>query len=152
MLYFFDNSTENGQLYINYPMVESYKHLKKPLPDISFLKRNCNCGKLKRYKEVIGAESDFTHFSDLSRLVFKDIIIHHLCKACFMVSDIENISEKTAAEYWQKFDSHEILQIQNRVSAADNGFVYILCTCLFFILDYNSSLVFDGKTGFLQGT
>ena len=28
MINFFDNETEHGKLYINYPMIESYKHFK----------------------------------------------------------------------------------------------------------------------------
>lgn len=35
MLDFFDNETEHGKLYINYPMIESFKHFKS-IPDLDF--------------------------------------------------------------------------------------------------------------------
>ena len=37
--WFFDNETEHGKLYINYPMIESFKHFKK-IPDKDFKKYN----------------------------------------------------------------------------------------------------------------
>lgn len=143
MLRFFNNSTDNGQLYINYPMVEAYKHLKKPLPDYDFLNRKCFCNDLKKYKEIVGNESCFSDLRKIERNDFCEFVIHNLCKASYIVTGSSELSEKEARTNWSKLNMFEILEKQN-INSTDNenGFVYILCTCLFFIPNYNSNLIF----------
>lgn len=151
MLDFFNNSTENGQLYINYPMVESYKHLQKPLPDICYLDRKCKCnvltssGKNNQYKRVVGEESDFTDLRKITTEDFRQFVIHNLCKASYITSKTKKeISKEIAYDYWKHFDLIDILNVQNKCSDdLESGFVYILCTCLFFILEYNSRYIFN---------
>ena len=41
MLKYFDNETENGKLYINYPMVEAFYHIKS-IPDKGYVDRKVN--------------------------------------------------------------------------------------------------------------
>ena len=151
MLAFWSESTENGLLYINYPMVEAYKHLRKPLPDLGYLSRKCDCSelfsdetKLNKYKHIVGSESSFTDLRKYTRELFRDFVIHNLCKASAMTRGTTDISAHTAQQYWQRLSLEEILDVQNQCSQdAVNGFVHVLATCLFFIPEYHSKLIFD---------
>lgn len=151
MLGFWSESTENGLLYINYPMIEAYKHLKKPLPDLDFISRKCDCSELfsdetkqNKYKDIVGSESSFTDLRKYSRELFRDFVIHNLCKASAMTRGTTDISAETARQYWQSLSLDEILEIQNQCSLSPiDGFVYVLATCLFFIPEYHSKLIFD---------
>ncbi len=141
---FFSNSTENGQLYLNYPMIEAYRHMKKPLPDIEFLDRACPCDLLfqGKYKERVGAESKFTQLSKISREDFRELVMHNLCKASRVAYSTESLSYETALEYWDQLDLDAVLDKQNTFALSNDKFVYVLSTCLFFIPEYNSKLIF----------
>ena len=151
MLGFWSESTENGLLYINYPMIEAYKHLRKSLPDLDFISRKCDCSelfsdetKLNKYKHIVGSESSFTDLRKYTRELFRNFVIHNLCKASAMTRGTTDISAETARQYWHSMNLDEILAIQNQCSLSPiDGFVYVLATCLFFIPEYHSKLIFD---------
>lgn len=151
MLGFWSESTENGLLYINYPMIEAYKHLRKPLPDLGYLSKKCACSELfsdetkqNKYKNIVGSESSFTDLRKYTRELFRDFVIHNLCKASVMTKGTTDISAETAQQFWQRLSLEEILEVQNQCSQdAVNGFVHVLATCLFFIPEYHSKLIFD---------
>ena len=157
MMSFFNNSTENGLLFINYPMVESYKHI-KDFPDYDYLTRKCNFADIKEYKKTVGEYSAFNHLTCLDSSFFKEVVKYNLCKCSLITKKISqsnyemiydngqvrNITNELiyqiASEYWFKMDYQEILKLQNSNS---NNYIYVLCTCVFFILEYNSKLIFD---------
>ena len=157
MMSFFNNSTENGLLFINYPMVESYKHI-KDFPDNDYLTRKCNFADIKEYKKTVGEYSAFNHLTCLDSSFFKEVVKYNLCKCSLITKKISqsnyemiydngqvrNITNELiyqiASEYWFKMDYQEILKLQNSNS---NNYIYVLCTCVFFILEYNSKLIFD---------
>lgn len=149
---FFCESTRNGMLYINYPMVEAYKHLKKPLPDEDFIDRACKCSELSEYKEIVDSESGQNDLRRLNTEDFKKLVIHNLCKAACMTGEdasrqLKCISEEAAYKYHIRCDLFCILKKQLGCSAStETGFVYVLATCLFFIPDYNPELIFDNET------
>ena len=94
MLRFFHNSTENGQLYLNYPMIESYKHLKKPFPDQEYLNRKCACGALLNYKSIVNRETSFMDVRRLEKEDLKQLVIHNLCKVSYMIKNFFSIRYK----------------------------------------------------------
>lgn len=94
MLRFFHNSTENGQLYLNYPMIESYKHLKKPFPAQEYLNRKCACGALLNYKSIVNRETSFMDVRRLEKEDLKQLVIHNLCKASYMIKNFFSIRYK----------------------------------------------------------
>ena len=79
MVEFFDNETENGKLYINYPMMESFKHFKK-LPDPNFNSYEVDVEGCLKYKKLIGNISTIVHFNDVTSEVLKIIIKQNLDK------------------------------------------------------------------------
>ena len=71
MLAYYRDSTDMGRLYINYPMMQSYKHFHS-LPDPGFLDREADpIG----YKELLGIESSFTDLSRYSYRTFASIAL-----------------------------------------------------------------------------
>lgn len=49
MMQHFDDSTDNGKLYLNYPMLESYRHIRS-LPDEGYLDRCVSLEDIAGYK------------------------------------------------------------------------------------------------------
>lgn len=64
MLAFFDNETENGRLYVNYPMIESIYHTDR-LPDPNYLGYTVGIDECARYKRMA---RDFGPYSNLDHL------------------------------------------------------------------------------------
>ena len=60
---FFNESTDNGKLYINYPMVESFSH-RHGIGDNEYIKREVSYSDLMQYKQIVNR---FT--SDPSKLM-----------------------------------------------------------------------------------
>lgn len=68
MLQCFNEETENGKLYINYPMVESIRYTKE-LPDNNFVnytvnREDCNC-----FKRIA---NEFSYYDSFDYILFKD--------------------------------------------------------------------------------
>jgi hypothetical protein len=59
MVSFFDESTIQGKLYVNYPMVEAYRDLSSLPYDTTYMDRSVDMRLLrnKQYKDVVGARS-----------------------------------------------------------------------------------------------
>ena len=144
MCKFFDDSVENGQLYINYPMVESYRHLnKKTLPDDDYKNRKCNVSDIKRYKKTVGEETRFPDYRKLDRGTIQGIVIHNLKKACFITKGVYDIAMDEVMSVARNISYIDIAKKQNLYSKNESGFVYVLCTCVMFITDYNPDLLMD---------
>ena len=63
-------------------------------------------------------------------------------KALRVQYNIDIIDKKECRDDFEKIDLNEILNIQNAVSKDDErGFIWILCTCVFVVPEYNFSLV-----------
>ena len=89
MLNTFDNETENGKLYISYPMIEAIRDLR----------RNDNCYRkcfviiddLGRYKEQSAEGSDFLDFRKLDYASWKTLCKHAVRKANCIVSSMYEV-------------------------------------------------------------
>ncbi len=103
MLSFFDNETENGMLYVSYPMVEALRHY-KGLEDFRHLTVKCkrgNCPNITicQTKEECQQEPHYKDFSandcwpQLTQVnkydfsIWKELIIAHLYKMNDLVND-----------------------------------------------------------------
>lgn len=100
---FFD-PTDMGKLYINYPMIESYQHLKS-IPDDDFLKRKIPISVKpgKKYKELVRKETcisdliDFPH--KISNMLYEKYCVkeqdirNRCCDNILGISSTQNIIE-----------------------------------------------------------
>lgn len=90
MLRFFNDSTNNGKLYINYPMMQSYKHLKK-MPDKDFKYLQVEVGLGSDYKGIADKESKYRNINQYNYITFTSIMLHHLMKANYILTSNYNI-------------------------------------------------------------
>lgn len=101
----FSDATDMGKLFINYPMIESYKHLKE-FPDPSYRDRKIpvNLQPGHKYKALVSKESainlliDFPHrLDDLlnKKYAIHDATVRHkYCSAILNLSSAEHLPEK----------------------------------------------------------
>ena len=68
MLTLFDDETDNGKLYINYPMIESIRYTKE-LPDEAYAGYVVSREECKDFKHLA---RDFSAYSSLDHILFKD--------------------------------------------------------------------------------
>lgn len=217
----FSDAADMGKLYINYPMIESYQHL-RTIPDSDFAERKIPVSLQpgSKYKELVGKESkigkivefpyriddlmnehfgitnteirqkcceDILNLSDAQcmeeklqevlknaitddrqktlkyqlkdwinrvgyangkqtywqyvRNLFIEIIYHNICKANSIQKGVYEITLEQYKECFKSINLGTILDEQNSVSSTDNGFIWVLNTCVFVVADYNFSLV-----------
>ena len=111
MLDFFDNETENGLLYISYPMLEAIRHYKdmesfKELT-VKCKRANCiykdNCEDVEacinepHYKTFSAADCrpQLNNVNKYTREVWQELILAHICKMNYLVNDVFDIPLKT---------------------------------------------------------
>lgn len=103
MLSFFNDETEDGMLYISYPMAEAIRHFKdlesfKSLT-VKCKRRNCQykelchnkeeCLKEPHYKNIVAIDSkpQLSNVNSYTDNVWQELITAHLCKANDLVND-----------------------------------------------------------------
>lgn len=131
---FFDDSTENGKLYLNYPMLESYRHLKSPY-DPGYLDRTVSIEDIRTYKKLVNDES-YPDIKDLGRYTdetFMMIIELNIRKANMMLSGSSDIPEPDEYYLW---DLADVLAIQ-AVKLSEVGRIHVINTSVFNAVDYN---------------
>lgn len=135
LLAIFNESTENGKLYINYPMVESFKHFKS-MNDEEYRERKVLLSDITRYKCIAADESCIRNVGDLNKDKFVMIINENLKKLMYIVGagyELPKIDE---------LDTHlySAAKVQN-ANINNEGYCYVLNTGLFFLPQYNSNWV-----------
>ncbi len=144
MLTFFNDSVENGQLYINYPMIEAYKHLTAaPLPDDGYKNRICKVNAISEYKSIVAKEGRYQDVRKLDRELLKQIVIHNIKKASYILGEGYDLTEEEIHDFCQTVDYVEIAKRQNMASAEATGIIYVISTCVLFLAEYNSRLIME---------
>ena len=76
------------------------------------------------------------HFS------IKKIIYHNIYKANRILNPNQELEQEQYKQIFEKLDLNKILDIQNSVSSdTENGFIWVLSTCVFFVAEYNFDLI-----------
>ena len=134
---FFNESTDNGKLYVNYPMVEACKHFLK-MPDAEFINRMVDLDDVSRYKQIVGNASRYQSFERDFKKPDIDMLIAKTAAKAQLLSGHEPRSEH---EYCcNDIDHAAILRIQNEALRSRQK-IWVLGTCLLFIPDYSTELV-----------
>ena len=143
MLDFFDDETENGKLYINYPMIESLKYTKE-MPDADYWKyvatrdecaKHLFKGKAERFAY---AQAKAFRFIDLDKTDketvknnWESLKIQNVCKAHYLVSGCNTIpSEKST------INQKSIFEAQKDKYVNTDEMVSILNSFPIFLYDY----------------
>lgn len=134
MIDFFHESSDMGKLYLNYPMVESFYHLKS-LPDANYDERFASMDELRRkaYKQRVQNEKYAKNYQlCASNRKTCNIVIHqNIEKALYLTHSLNNNSP---------FNQSAILESELNWIASESK-VPVLCTCCFFIPEYQPALI-----------
>lgn len=100
---YFVDVADTGRLYINYPMIESYQHL-RALPDLDYAERKIPVSLQpgKKYKELVRNETGIAHLVEFPHKVREllcehfDITNEQTCRNCY--ENILSISDEKCLE------------------------------------------------------
>ena len=132
MCSFFSESTDEGKLYINYPMVESFFHV-KTLPDPEFLTRfvSQDVVKNRKYKELVNKGCLFRDYKKIIKTKNNCCIIilqNHKKGTLLIDKDQPVLNQK------------EILEVENKEWKLKKR-ISVLNTCCLFFYEYNPSKI-----------
>ena len=143
MLDFFDDETENGKLYINYPMIESLKYTKE-IPDADYWKyvatrdecaKHLFKGKAERFAY---AQAKAFRFIDLDKTDketvknnWESLKIQNVCKAHYLVSGCKTIPPEKST-----INQKSIFEAQKDKYVNTDEMVSILNSFPIFLYDY----------------
>jgi len=131
MLRYFNDSTNQGKLFINYPMMQSYKHF-AVLPDPSFESRKVSVQDTHSYKEIVGKESNFTDLGKYDYILFYSLCVHHVKKANLVLSSVYALPSCSTYLDWSQVD---IFDLQVSMVEASSE-LFVLNTCIFILVDF----------------
>jgi hypothetical protein len=166
----FSQSTDEGKLYVSFPMLEAYKHL-CALPDAAFFERrvvgsvlrgaaagaaggasagaDAGVGIYSSYKQMADAQAApiLRNPGHYTKDTFDWVISHNVCKAarmcgldCAALVGVGPAQADAAARLYFEIDIEQVLRAEVELFAAEDA-VDVLSTCLFFICDYNPNLI-----------
>lgn len=142
MIDFFNDPADNGRLFINYPMVESYRHLKS-LNDSEFKDRTVSIDTLKsgKYKELVNEEccKDLKQINRYTVDTYKDIIRMHICKENYLINKKFEMMSK---EDFLDQTGSELLNVQKEL-IRNKSVVSVINTCIFTIVEHAPSQFFN---------
>lgn len=135
MAEYFVESSDMGKLYINYPMVEAFYHM-TAIPDPDFGGRTASLQELQAggYKQRVNMENrnhDYTKFA-VNRQECNTVIQQNLSKAWGLLG--------VRAQDMYPPQTRQILERQLSL-LHEKGLISVLCTCAFYIADYNPTLL-----------
>lgn len=130
MIKYFDNETENGKLYINYPMLESFKHFKS-IPDLNYNKYEVSLKECFKYKEIINKISCIKHIGKISNKTLDIITKQNLEKFNF----ISNNNIKNYNMYMENYSQEKLFKLQIKHFNKTRKF-YVINTSVLFGIDY----------------
>ena len=131
MLAYFSDSTSQGKLYINYPMMQSYKHF-STLPDNDFSSRVVTIEQIKEYKRLVGAISRYTDLNKYDYNLFFSLAVHHLKKVNYLLCG--EYSLPTCEEYLS-FDLTKVYDLELSLFETSQE-VSVVNTCILMLCDF----------------
>lgn len=131
MLTYFSDSTAQGKLYLNYPMMQSYKHFSN-LPDNDFSSRSVTIEQIREYKRLVGAISRFTDLNKYDYNLFYSLAVHHLRKVKYLLCG--EYSLPTYEEYLS-FDLTKVYDYELSLFKTSQE-VSVVNTCILMLCDF----------------
>lgn len=139
MMEFFTESSDMGKLYINYPMVEAFYHMKS-IPDKNYNDYIVSLYELSKrtYKQRVNLENrnhDYSKFA-VSREECNIVIQQNIDKAR-NISGIAKLHDEVEHSLPELV---EVLRKQLLKMDVEKA-ISVLCTCAFYIVDYNPKFI-----------
>ncbi len=141
MMELFCDSTNKGKLYINYPMVESHRHLKE-MPDGAFLELSVTKEEIKEYKKIVGNYSAYSNINKYDYPVIVEMVSHHLAKYNYLVTKDNRLPTlEEFVEITLKSDTDvKLMKLQHQLFKKDK--LQVLNTSLFYFVDLKQRTFF----------
>lgn len=130
MLEIFSDSTVNGRLYINYPMVEANWHISGNSFDKNFLSRKVCLKDIKVYKQTVSHEGIHTRIDYYDVSTFKRIIEHQKRKLIKIIK----IDKQNKERFFEQ-EFLEMLKDEQLAMWGKNEHCYVIGTCLFYLAE-----------------
>ena len=137
LLAYFNESTDEGKLYINYPMVEACKHFVGD-DDFDFLTREISVSDVAQYKRIVGDESRFQSFERDFRGAKLDRIIALTALKAALFENAQHFGRGELKEI-RLVNQQDLLDYEWRCISNDE-MISVLGSCLLFVIDYSTSL------------
>ena len=101
------------------------------------------CQAIKHFNSKLnGKYPDGTSYWKFVRTIFTQLIHNNICKANYIQYGVFDIEYDQCLSAFNNIDLYTILKVQNSVSRdASTGYVWVLNTSLFLIIEYNSQLM-----------
>lgn len=139
MASYFVESSDMGKLYLNYPMVEAFYHMKS-IPDEEYYQYTASLEELRnrKYKERVTRENRNHSYAKFAVTKEEcDIVIGQNIKKAWLIAGTEQVADGMLRFFPNAVD---ILKVQLE-NLRELQLVSVLCTCVFYIVDYNSALL-----------
>lgn len=135
---YFIESSDMGKLYLNYPMVEAFYHMKK-IPDEDYNSYIATLDELNehKYKQRVNQENRNRNYAKfaVTKNECNTVIAQNIDKAKMLINE-----KGISYEANRSPDTVEVLEAQLKKLEVEK-WVYVLCTCVFYIVDYNPSFI-----------
>lgn len=141
MLQYFNNSTENGKLYINYPMMQAYRHFSH-LPDDSFRDVIVKKEEFNHYKAIVDSISIYKNTSHHSYSLFVSMAVHQLRKLNFILNGKYELPNIAYVNTWKQ---EELFDVQLNNLHISN-WIFVIHTFSLFLIEYNPTTFYNEIT------
>lgn len=140
MMEFFTESSDMGKIYINYPMVEAFYHMRS-IPDEAYNEYIVSLSELvqRNYKQRVNLENrnhDYSKFA-VSREECNIVIRQNLDKAWNMLQGHKTCGEDIVLPDLIEVLKNQLLKLQTE------KIISVPCTCAFYIVDYNPKFIVE---------
>lgn len=146
-LSFFNDSTDKGKLFINYPMFESYRHIPS-FDDDRFLTITVHRNEIREYKRISSLPKnccrELQHPEKIDRCICDRILILNLKKINYILRDEKSVP--SLQTYLAEFSPQRINRLQSEKFESED-ILYVLNTSMLCIVDYNPTGFFDRLNG-----
>lgn len=133
MMRFFVESSDMGKLYINYPMIEAFYHMKS-IPDLDYNHYTVSLEELSEgtYKKRVNNENRNHNYSKFA-VTRKEcnIVINQNIDKAWIVSQMVRSNDNDPLPKSVEVLKKQIIKIETE------ELISVLCTCAFYIADYN---------------
>jgi len=138
MMEFFNDSSDRGKLYINYPKAEAFEHMKS-IPDAEYNTRTVPRDMLfrKQYKRLAKSESCIKYNEDLGTFEIDR------CKCSIIIKQNIDKAWHITGHMGDALVPPDAVSILNEQlqKLKDEQVIAILCTCVFYIAEYDKKLL-----------
>lgn len=131
LLELFNNETENGKLYINYPMIESFYHLKS-FPDYEYNDRKISTLNLtsESYKTLVNQEA---------KIAKNKITKKHLC---YIIMQNYNKAKYITKSREKEINYQKVLDVELEMKKTKSE-IFVLSTLPLLLIDYNYEFIME---------